>query len=162
MHTGADVTRHPLVWLALIGGLLCCDHRHPDSAAPPTHESAVYGGILGGVPSRPVANPPPAAALPRAEYAGIFSETFEDSSFVPCGTNDDWWLEKQGHIFGRFIDEQPALLDSAGRFVEPIYLRVIATPSATGNHGNLGAHSRRLDVDEVLDVHVYHAGDCMK
>jgi len=143
-------TRHLLTLLFFILVAGCTRAVAP----PPTSE--VVSGVISGAYAP--ANPPAAPALPRGMYEGELIHGFEISAFIVCGSHDRWWTE--GNLDPVWAHENQVPGESTSFFTAHLYLRLIGTPSASGNYGHLGSYPRRLDVDEVLEVHEWQHTDC--
>jgi hypothetical protein len=101
----------------------------------------------------------PATSAPRANaerFTGYYTAAFERSTFQPCGTSEQWWVEfdtlsnLDSHVFPRLarLDERPdSLLGEAH-----VFARLKGDTSGTGKFGHLGQYSRRLHVIDVIDL----------
>ena len=154
MHTKNLMTVRTLVSTALLIALnLSCAH-----AGTAQHESEIVSGVVRGAWSP--ANPDPSPALPRGMYEGEYIDGFEVSAFIACGSRDRWWTEGELSPIVDFEKAHPDKSTPSGWYASRLYLRVLATPTATGNYGHLGSYPRRLDVHEVLEVREWKDTDC--
>ncbi len=133
-------------------------------ACSPQGERNVPSGVVHGEMKGAYepANPPPAPALPRGVYEGEYLDGFEVSAFIRCGSNERWWTSGNLAVVTRFEENYPERAIPGGRGNARLFLRVLATPSATGNHGHLGQYPRQLDVHDVLEVREYSEHDCQQ
>ena len=156
MHTG-DTMRCKGLSILITALVLSCAHHGQTPVSSPS-EPRILTGVLSG--AYEPANPAPAPALPRGEYAGSYREGFETHYLVACGSTEKWVVYGAESQLAQLRAANPALLDGYGDFDRPVYLRLIGTPSATGNYGHLGSYPRRVDVDEFLEVREWHDNDC--
>jgi hypothetical protein len=142
------------LWLLIAVSLLVasasCSRRTHAASAPQVFEGVVKGAYN-------PANPLPAPALPRGVYEGEYVDGFETSAFTACGSTERWWTDGALDDVTRFEKEHP---DRTGGYGKRLFLRVEATPSATGNFGHLGSYPRELQVHKVIEVHEYRENDC--
>jgi hypothetical protein len=87
---------------------------------------------------------------------------FEVSAFTCCGSSERWWTSGNLAAVTQFEEQHPEKAIPGGRGNARLFLRALATPSATGNHGHLGQYPRQLEVHEVLEVREYSDHDCKK
>jgi hypothetical protein len=73
-----------------------------------------------------------------AIFRGRYANGFETTSFTPCGSTENWWVE--GNVEGAPYD------------YTPVYVELRGTPSEPGRHGHNGAYQRAFRVREVLAV----------
>ncbi len=106
------------------------------------------------------ANPPPAPALARGVYEGVYVDGFEVSAFIACGSKERWWTKGNLGEVTQYEKQHPDNATPAGWSAARLFVRLDATPSATGNFGHLGSYPRELQVHEVIEVRDYRDGDC--
>jgi hypothetical protein len=90
-------------------------------------------------------------------YTGTFTSEFERSVFRACARpqkDSQWWV-----VLGPKATLQ---WDSASRALKAnkAFVRWVAGISDTGAVGHLGASSRYVMVDSIMDVHASGADDC--
>jgi hypothetical protein len=90
----------------------------------------------------------------------LYTEGFETHYFVACGQEEKWVVYGAEVDLSRIRAARPTLLNIQGDFAQAVYMRLVGTPSATGNYGHLGSYPRRLDVEEFLEVRESRDGDC--
>lgn len=81
------------------------------------------------------------------EYAGHYSVGFEVSEFVPCGSDESWWLVGTAELVSQVQGDEPG-----GTPTTPVFVRVRGELSDPGSYGHLGAYDRQLTVTEVVEV----------
>ena len=86
-------------------------------------------------------------------FSGQFSAGFEVSSFQPCGSDEQWWVEDGSDLYQRY--NQLGLPEYA-----PAFAAVEGVLSAPGTYGHLGAYSRQFQVTRVLAVRRPSIMDC--
>lgn len=143
-------SRTSLMCVALV---LVAGCARPPAVANPCRR-VVYTGVLEGAGAFPAANPDPAPELPRGVYEGRYVSGFETSDFYVCGSFQRWWASGDLCAVTDFENLHPE------RLYQSLYLKVVATPSATGNHGHLGQYVRELEVEEILELREYRESDC--
>jgi hypothetical protein len=81
-------------------------------------------------------------------YAGYYTHGYEVSEFVPSGTKEKWWLAGALPCIPQYTKDNVATAPKEN----PVrYIAVRGTLSAKGEHGHLGAYSRELTVQQVLE-----------
>ncbi len=141
--------------MPILGGVLVGGCAHVDQPSiPPQVETYVISGAWDP------ANPDPAPALPRGVYDGEYIHGFETSAFIACGSTVKWWTEGVWNEVTAFEKQHPEIISPTGWRTSRLYLRVVGTPSATGNYGHLGSYPRQFDVDQLLELREYREGDC--
>ena len=80
-------------------------------------------------------------------FKGHYIGGFEASDFIPCDSHEVWWIENE---------DESGLYDLytsvSSHEYQPIYIEVVASLSAPGHYGHLGAGTREMTVLEVLSV----------
>jgi hypothetical protein len=93
------------------------------------------------------------------EYRGHYTMGLERSSFVPCGSNEDWWVEIRS---GRASDELTRRLPPRGRvpMVVDAYVVWRGKPSDRGHFGHVGRYDRTFEVRSVAVARPSAKNDC--
>ncbi|MHB0972388.1 MAG: hypothetical protein ACYC7A_20240 [Thermoanaerobaculia bacterium] len=106
-----------------------------------TSHSVIFGAEVAPAPlERPMA----VRVNSEANYRGIYTGGFETSSFVPCGSDETWWVEWRG-----------AVEPGDGQFL----VTIGAVVTDVGRYGHLGQYHRRAEVTRV-DVITTEAPRC--
>jgi hypothetical protein len=94
-----------------------------------------------------------------AEYRGHYTMGLERSSFVPCGSNEDWWVEVKSE---RVADELTHRLARDGRVAYGIDAYVVwrGKPSERGQFGHVGRYDRTFEVRSVAVARPSAKNDC--
>lgn len=82
-----------------------------------------------------------------AEYSGHYSVGFEVSEFVPCSSDESWWLVGTPELMSQVQSDEPGRAPTT-----PVFVRVRGELSGPGSYGHLGTYDRQLTVTEVLEV----------
>lgn len=127
--------RQPLLIALAIGLALCLCF---------TCAAAAIGAYLTLAPQGPVIGPS------TGEYSGYFTSGFEVSSFVPCGSAEQWWLGA-GPESGFYDQYLEVIGPDAGEYVT-VFVRFSGTVSPPGSYGHLGAYSREVTAETVLEM----------
>jgi len=70
---------------------------------------------------------------------------FESLLFIPCNTNEEWWLVNKSVSV---VSSGYAALAKVS--YQPIYMSVVGQTSRKGSYGHMGASVRELEIYEVL------------
>lgn len=88
------------------------------------------------------------------EFQGQYLQSFEVSSFVPCGSTEKpgygvgYWLNwDDSKSYDRYRAEISKQVDNA-----VVYLKFTGTISPPGQYGHLGVYTREVTVEKVLEV----------
>lgn len=93
-------------------------------------------------------------------YQGLHTVRFEESSLAPCHSDDRWWMSGGVVEIWKFVDTHPEIKTGAIGF--DVFVRVRGKLSPQGRYGHMGAYSRQLEVQQVLDIHVPNPADCQE
>jgi hypothetical protein len=103
---------------------------------------------------------PSPAPVQIETYAGHLTLGFEQRVFVPCGSQDQWWLEAEGDIPGRLKKAGgPDAFKPELRGVV-FFLRGRGRLSGLGHFGHLGAFAKELTLVEVVELRAQGKSDC--
>lgn len=100
------------------------------------------------------------ADSPRRVYRGIYVQSFEVSSFTPCGSGERWWLTFGSRAASRDFDRRVGGDDKASRWGMQTYVEWEGTPGARGRFGHLGAYPREFTVTRVVQARPATDADC--
>lgn len=96
----------------------------------------------------------PAVTGPGGErQVGHYSHGFEVDSFVPCGSEERWWVGGGADIQSRYNAIAPAPY-------RPVYVELVGRVGPEGRFGHMGAYLRELEVAEVIVMRQASDGDC--
>jgi hypothetical protein len=94
---------------------------------------------------------PKEVSLAGEVYRGHFVDGFEVSSFQPCGSAEEWWMDPNDELYRA----------TNYRFSHgTVYLEVRGHVSPPGHYGHLGVYRRELTVRRVLLAREPTANDC--
>lgn len=107
----------------------------------------------------------------RGDFAGLYTEGFESSVFVPCrpfvdlrGTTLEGVRQRAWLTLSEGARRTARLLDwpdvPAPRGYRTYYLRVRGTLEGPGNYGHLGMSTFGLTVDRILEIRAEPPGSC--
>ena len=87
-------------------------------------------------------------------YKGLYVSAFERSDFMPCNSNEHWWL--QGSVYSmieEFIKDN-SLRSGDGDWNpnSPVYIEVVGSKSNKGMWGHMGAYQYKLNAMELVEV----------
>lgn len=93
-------------------------------------------------------------------YEGFYNAGFEVSAFIPCGSEEAWWITFHGNSSAgqEFSDRYAQLIDEE---YEPIYVRLRGVRSDKGAYGHLGGYAREFELLEVIEMRHRREDDCM-
>ncbi len=86
---------------------------------------------------------------------GHYVSSFERSDFMPCGSDEHWWLHGNVSSKIRYALQQEA---DAWRSKVPVYIEISGTKSEAGNWGHLGAYRYEFKVTHLLNASL--SGKC--
>jgi hypothetical protein len=94
-------------------------------------------------------------------YRGQLHYGFEKSSFTPCGSSEEWWVEGEVKDIGEFVDNEPSLLQSGEiHKYGTLYVELRGDISPEGHYGHLHKYKRLFVVSEVVEVRLQSSADC--
>lgn len=76
-----------------------------------------------------------AGTLLPQRYAGLYTTGFEQASFQPCGSQDQWWVTRTPPELRRSPGTSP---------FGTVYVEWTARRSPAGRYGHMGRYSREL------------------
>lgn len=87
-------------------------------------------------------------------YKGLYVSSFERSDFMPCGSNEHWWL--QGSVYSEieeFIKENSLRSNDGDWYPNiPVYIEVVGKKSGKGEWGHMGAYQYEFNTTELVDI----------
>jgi hypothetical protein len=94
---------------------------------------------------------------PETEFRGRYIHAFESSAFLACGGSENWWAA--------FEARHPTLdsaiaVERAPEYRTDVYLEVRGRLSKPGHYGHLGASTRELTVQEIMEVRAWDPNAC--
>jgi hypothetical protein len=81
-------------------------------------------------------------------YTGYYVHGYELSEFIPTGTKEKWWLTGAVPRIPQYTKDN---VGTAPKSNPVRYISVRGTLSAEGKHGHLGAYSREVTAQQVLE-----------
>lgn len=87
------------------------------------------------------------------DFRGLYSWGFEVSAFQPCGTEAQWWVVGGDSIVERYT----RLVQQS---YSPVYVSLRGRAGPEGTFGHLGAYTRELEVDRVVEMRAARPGEC--
>ena len=86
-------------------------------------------------------------------YDGFLAFGFETSSFVPCNSEENWWVIPNQQTSDGYtaVSQQP---------YQAVFARLKGDVSESGMYGHLGQYDREFTVREVVEIRPAGAGDC--
>ena len=97
----------------------------------------------------------PCALLAQESVKGVYVNSFERSDFVPCGSDQHWWL--RGNVSSKIRSALQQDAD-AWRSRVPVYIEISGTKSEEGRWGHLDAYQYEFKVSRILNVSL--SGKC--
>ena len=98
----------------------------------------------------------------RGEFRGYYLHEFEGTRFLPCGSDEEWWVDIFGHRpLIEFIElelhgNRPYVWDGT----DTVFVRWTGARSVLGEWGHMGLSDREFVLDSVLEVRLPEADDC--
>lgn len=86
-----------------------------------------------------------------SDHRGNYSYQFERERFLPCDSDEQWWVVDQSDLHLRYQD-------MSERHGMDIFVHLRGTVSEPGQHGHLGLYSRTFTVYEVIEIR--ESGEC--
>jgi hypothetical protein len=93
-------------------------------------------------------------------HRGIYVQSFEVSSFTPCGSSERWWLTFGSRGASREFDERVGGGDKGSTWGMRTYVEWEGTPGEPGRFGHLGAYPREFVVARVVQARPATDADC--
>lgn len=87
------------------------------------------------------------------EYTGLYASGFEVEGFVPCGTDESWWVTEGEELRERYGEV-------ATRPYEAVYVVVRGAVGPEGRYGHLGAYPHEIAVSDVVEIRPARPGEC--
>lgn len=86
-------------------------------------------------------------------YEGFLAFGFETSSFVPCATEENWWVIPNQQTSDGYtaVSQQP---------YQAVFARLKGDVSEVGTFGHLGQYNREFTIREVVEIRPAGAEDC--
>lgn len=105
------------------------------------------------------------------EFEGFYTSSFEVSSFVPCGMNEQsgygsgYWLVPTAEFQEKFRFTLSGAAGTYGskdnpRLFNTVYVRFNGSLSPKGNYGHLGAYTNEVNVIQVIEMKTVLTGTC--
>ena len=92
------------------------------------------------------------------EFTGYYTNSFENSLFIPCGSQERWWA------VGSSLEVAAARrVPGNGNMGAPSvtwFARVRGVVTTEGAWGHMGGYSRQLMVHRVSELRAPRASDC--
>lgn len=92
-------------------------------------------------------------ATASREYTGLYASGFEVEGFVPCGTEESWWVAGGEELRERYREV-------ATRPYEAVYVVVRGEVGPEGRYGHLGAYPREIEVSDLVEIRPARPGEC--
>lgn len=104
-------------------------------------------------------------AFARAdEHAGHYRTSFETSEFVPCNSDERWWVDgpalAEVDSFLREISGLPKTTEPTPLQDGRVFVRWSGVRSELGSHGHLGAYDRQFTAERILEIREPSEDDC--
>jgi hypothetical protein len=87
------------------------------------------------------------------ESEGLLTFDFEVSSFLPCGSQEAWWVVATNELSQQY----GALNVPPG---QSAFARLRGVRSGRGNYGHLGSYRHEFEVTEVVTLRLAQEADC--
>ena len=95
---------------------------------------------------------------------GDYTTSFETSSFVPCGEDEQWWVEGPAleavDTFLRSTRSLPTRAETDPLLDGTVFLRWSGSLSALGQYGHMGRYDRLFKAELLLEIHLPGESDC--
>ena len=87
-------------------------------------------------------------------YKGLYVSAFERSDYMPCNSDEHWWL--QGSVYStieKFIKDN-SLRSGDGDWNPnvPVYIEVVGSKSNKGKWGHMGAYQYELNATDLIEI----------
>ena len=76
-------------------------------------------------------------------YHGHYTFHREVSSFKPCGSDEQWWVDRGSETLRKHLTWPDGRVDGE------LYVEVVGIVSKRGSFGHLGAYDRELEIQSV-------------
>jgi len=95
-----------------------------------------------------ISNTPDAGEL----YRGLYVGGFEHSDFMPCGTQERWWLQGEAYaqIQAAVTEKRRTPGNTDWTLSSPVYVELRGSLSKPGRYGHMGAYSRQLNAQKLI------------
>ncbi|MGL5291350.1 MAG: hypothetical protein ACRC9T_05440 [Vibrionaceae bacterium] len=84
-------------------------------------------------------------------YRGIYTQGFEVSSFMPCGSKKDYWLSaKDERLLSRLDARMDKIRDKKGEPYPSVYIEMMAADIGKSEDGFAADYHSTLDMKKLL------------
>ena len=84
---------------------------------------------------------------------GHYSQGFEVDAFRPCGSEEVWWVTEGDELRDKYRALSPEQY-------EEVYVELRAQTGPRGQYGHMGAYTRELATDEIIQIRPAAETDC--